>query len=258
MKIKSCVLILIPLITSGCASVRPIKTMGDPQNAYEIGYHPLDPLPVEIMYKDTFNNDIVLRSLPDETIRLAIGEFNADGGISFGTSNIGYKGSSYNVTLDYIKFTTNSIGVKSQDSTFILNPRNPESIVPVYIGVGLRLTANITVNKGSVDLGSLFALGAAASAEKISGTLVLQTLGISGESISASLPFPSEINSNTILNAILALGAIKAKIYDDNTTITPRVIGVYNTLGGGTETINKFISSLLIQEQILDVTRYEY
>jgi hypothetical protein len=67
-----------------------------------------------------------------------------------------------------------------------------------------------------VDLGNLFALGVAASTGNISGTLVLQTLGISGESISATIPFPSEINNNSIQNAILALGAIKAKIYDEN------------------------------------------
>jgi hypothetical protein len=56
---------------------------------------------------------------------------------------------------------------------------------------------------------------------------------------------PGEISESTIQNAILALASIKAKMYDTKTSITPRVVGVYNNLGGGEATINGFISSLL-------------
>jgi hypothetical protein len=62
---------------------------------------------------------------------------------------------------------------------------------------------------------------------------------------------PSEINPTTLQNAILALGAIKAKLYDQGTTINPRVVGVYNNLGGGPQIINAFISILL--EEPLDL-----
>jgi hypothetical protein len=119
------------------------------------------------------------------------------------------------------------------------------AIVPVYIGVGLRLTANVYVKKGNVDLGSLFALGLAAKSEKVSGTLVIQTLGVSGPEISGLIPMPGEISESTIQNAILSLASIKAKMYDPKTDISPRVVGVYNTLGGGEATINGLISSLL-------------
>jgi hypothetical protein len=34
-------------------------------------------------------------------------------------------------------------------------------------------------------------------------------------------------------NAILALGAIKAKLYGQGTIANRRVVGVYNNLGGG-------------------------
>ncbi|MCF8363706.1 MAG: hypothetical protein K9G70_13895 [Prolixibacteraceae bacterium] len=256
MNLKPLLLITAVLIITSCAPLRN-TTLGDPQNAQEYGYHPLDPLPVEIKYDSLYNNNIVLRTLPDETMRIAIGQITAEGGIKYGTSNIGYKGNNYIITLDYIKFTTNSIGVTFQDSSYVLNERNPDILVPVYIGIGLRLTANISVNKGTVNLGDLFSIGAAASAEKISGTLIVQTLGISGEGVSATIPFPSEINNNSIQNAILSLGAIKAKIYDPNTSISPRIVGVYNTLGGGSKTINTFISSLLKNTQLLDVTKYE-
>jgi hypothetical protein len=113
--------------------------------------------------------------------------------------------------------------------------------------VGLRLTANILVKNVSADLnlGSLFALGVAAKAGQVSGTLVIQTLGVSGPEISGLIPMPGEISESTIQNAILALASIKAKIYDPKTLITPRVVGVFNNLGGGDTTINGVISALL-------------
>ena len=64
---------------------------------------------------------------------------------------------------------------------------------------------------------------------------------------------PSEINPTTIQNAILALGTIKAKLYDPNTVITPRAVGVYNYIGGSSKTINKFVSSILIERPKLSI-----
>jgi hypothetical protein len=129
---------------------------------------------------------------------------------------------------------------------------NPDVVVPVYVGVGLRLTANVSVKEGNVDLGNLFALGVAAQAKQISGTLVIQSLGLSGEGVSPLIPIPSEINPTTIQNALMAIGAIKAKIYDGKISVVPRVVGVYNNLGGGQETINGFISTILEKPLTLD------
>ncbi|MBY0418567.1 MAG: hypothetical protein K2W88_10975, partial [Pararheinheimera sp.] len=157
----------------------------------------------------------------------------------------------YVVILDYSKFTTKSFGVKktplagNKISVSLTTQPNPDFVVPVYVGVGLRLTAHVTVKTGEVDLGNLFALGAAAQAKQVSGTLVIQSLGLSGEGVSPLIPIPSEINPTTVQNALMAIGAIKAKMYDGKITVVPRVVGVYNNLGGGQETINGFISSIL-------------
>lgn len=238
------------LVVSGCATTFPVPdTLGDPKNASNYGYHPLDPLPINLS-NGTFKP---LDVLPDETIRIAVGSVSGDGGIGFGPAKIGVEGKNYVVVLDYIKFGTDSLPVAlspkdakgNRTATLAASSTEANAIVPVYIGVGLRLTANIIVKKGNVDLGSLFALGVAAKAEKISGTLVIQTLGVSGSEISGLIPMPGEISEATIQNAILALASIKAKMYDPKTTISPRVVGVYNTLGGGEATINGFISSIL-------------
>lgn len=252
---RTLILLIVVLALGGCATTQfPIPdTLGDPKNANNYGYHPLDPLPVNL----TIEKSKVLDSMPDETIRIAVGSVSSDGGITFGPAKLGMEGKNYVVILDYIKFGTDSFGVTLSDKDVNGNrvarlvksseASKANAIVPVYIGVGLRLTANILVKKGSVDLGSLFALGIAAKAQQVSGTLVIQTLGVSGPEVSGLIPMPGEISESTIQNAILALASIKAKIYDTKTLITPRVVGVYNNLGGGETTINGFISSLLEQ-----------
>jgi hypothetical protein len=53
-----------------------------------------------------------------------------------------------------------------------------------------------------------------------------------------------EINQTTIQNAILSIGSIKAILYDDSTVVNPRVLGIYNPIGGGQEIVNGIISRL--------------
>ena len=250
-----------------CNTIKTPTTLGDPSNANSYGYHPMDPLPawIENKTEKPISNAILLASMPDETIRLAIAEVTLDGVLNFGTMSVGMAHHNYVVILDYIKYSTDFFPVeldKNDPQEFKILPRyelnsyddntnsvsQGDAVVPVYVGVGLRLTANVTVNKDGVDLGNLFAIGAQASAKAITGTLTVQTLGISGENISAIIPMPSEINPTTIQNAILALGTIKAKLYDDKTVVTPRVVGVYNNIGGSAKTINRFISSILTQK----------
>jgi hypothetical protein len=246
------------------------KTSAELVNNY--GYHPIDPLPVEVFAPPGVNvtSQAILNALPDETMRLAIGELTGDGSIAYGPAKAGYKGRSYLVVLDYIKFDTRSFEVivprattgEAQLEALTIAPLgtaaapkvNTEvTLVPTYVGVGLRLTANVTVNEGSVDLGNLVALGAAAKAKKVSGTLVVQTLGISGDSISSLIPVPSDISDSTIQSAILSLGAIKAKMYEADTRISPRVLGIYNNLGGGQRGIATFISAVLRQRPKLAI-----
>lgn len=258
-----------------CGSTKKITaplTQGDPQNAVFYGYQPIDPLPVTIKMEIDSNEFVTLRtskpipdknkrimaSLPDETMRLAIGQIDGKGNVSFATAKLGYAGSSYIVILDYIKFDTKSLPViVTMDSAYQIqdfkskyddntNPK-PNAIIPVYVGVGLRFTATITVNEGSVDLGNLFAVGLAAEAKKVTGTLIIQTLGISGKDVSTLIPMPSQINTTTIQNAIMSLASIKAKIYDDGVELNPRVVGFYNNIGGGQATVQKFITSVLTQ-----------
>lgn len=115
---------------------------------------------------------------------------------------------------------------------------------PVYVGVGLRLTANITVRKGTLNLTSLGAISASVSAGDSSGSLTVEVIGISGPKISNLFPFVTDLNQTTIQNALVALGSIKAVLYDSTTNVVPRVVGFENPIGGGPDAVNQVISIL--------------
>ncbi|MCJ2164674.1 MULTISPECIES: hypothetical protein [unclassified Pseudodesulfovibrio] len=220
------------------------------------GYYPLDPLPINVTCKP----QEILENLPDETMRLAIGELTAGASVSYTVASASVKGSRYVVILDYIKFETDFIETSVQEQTLdgittkslsIISPQNKASkktdlLVPAYVGVGVRLSAYIQAFESGVDLGGLFGIGAAAEAKKISGTLVIQTLGLSGPGISDIIPMPVEISRSSIQNAIMALASIKAKMYDlDKRYVHPRVIGIYNNVDSDSNSVYRFIAQML-------------
>jgi len=243
-------------ILFGCAdtswSIPHPSTQGDLQNAVAYGYQPLDPAPVKVTLEGQCGS--ILDALPDETMRMAIGKVDASGNITFGPASLSAANGRYMVIIDYVKSDTKPIFIirsENEDSTIKITPlseqkRNDANMaVPVYVGVGMRLTANLTTREANIDLGNLVAIGAAAQANTLSGTMVIQTLGVSGENISTALPIPNDISMASIQNSIQSLGTMKAKLYDTTkTTIHPRVVGLYNNLGGGRETVNRFISTV--------------
>jgi len=233
--------IMLSLVLYGCAVPRVTmpQTEAAQQSGPAYGYRPLDPLSAKLQHqpRTPVTNCRILELFPDETVRLAIGQFDTSGNLSYGVAKAGYVGNRYSVVLDYIKSDTLSLPAIDSVTT--------ARQVPIYVGIGLRLTANLIVNSGSVDLANLIAIGAAAQAKQLSGTLVIQTLGISGESISSAIPIPSEISESSIQNALVAIGTIKSKIYDDKISISPRVIGIYDIFGTDTKAFDTFFASLL-------------
>lgn len=266
--VKILIIVLGGIIVSGCSTILP-STIAEKDKGY--GYTPIDPLPVEIKNRvpsAVTNSQLTLQALPDETMRLAVGQMSGSGNITYGPASAGYAGSNYVVVLDYIKYralslklykyvpfdNTNTVGYSTE--SYYSSNIPPDKIMPLYVGVGLRITANIKVNSGSVSLGNLIALGAAADAKSVTGTLVIQTMGISGPSISAAIPIPSDVSGTTIANALMAVGTIKSKFYDNdgNVSIHPQVLGEYNDLGINAS-LDDIISSILDTPPILDTTQ---
>ncbi len=233
----------------------------------------------------TGNYKELLDAFPDQAVRLAMRQTNGNISGGFSPVAIAGKGESYQVILDYImadvsrmpvrvsKYNSKkeevSIYEKEESSEmysyFIermkddsaLMSKEKEKIkdgllrseilyIPVVIGVGLRVTANLITREGKVELSGLSAISASAEAGELTGTLTVQTLGITGIKVSAALPLPSELNQTTIQNAILSIGSIKALLdkENDDLVIEPRVLGFYNPIGGGNLVNNKIIAAM--------------
>jgi hypothetical protein len=77
-----------------------------------------------------------------------------------------------------------------------------------------------------IDLGSLLAVGVAAKLGFINGKLSVACLGVNSPEITMLFPTPSDINETSIQRALEALAAIKSKIGDDKTILTPQVIAL--------------------------------
>ena len=245
---------------SGCGFLAPPQTVGEYYSGYS--YVPLDPLPVFVAANA--NCGALNRELPDNSVRIAVRDLSGSGSLGFGPVKLGYAGSSYRVILDYINAdvanfrfhyvgsnilegaTPAAVTLVDQATTSTAASDQGEIVIPVYVGVGLRLTADVTVHKGSVNLSSLGALSAAAEAKQITGSLVVQTMGVTGPKIQSALPLPSELNATTIQNAIVSVGAIKALMGEQGTLLRPRVLGIYNPMKqSNQQTINLIVSQLV-------------
>ncbi len=263
------------------------NSLGEQSSGFD--YVPLDPLPVRIIRGEgcvlsTTRTRPVLSSLPDNAVRIATRQISGSASGTLGPARIGTSGNQYQVILDYINADVVNvrfriISIRPGATAATPRPDGPETLVvqrlstepemrsgsttpnaettvsdiviPVYVGVGLRLTANINVIRGQVNLGSLASLAAEAQAENISGSMIVQTLGITGPQVASSLPLPSELNQTTLQNAILALGSIKAIVYDtQGTVIAPRVTGIFNPLGRSDPTFVNLVVSELARDSI--------
>lgn len=137
----------------------------------------------------------------------------------------------------------------------LLKPEDYELVtIPVYVGVGLRLSADVLALHGKVALSGLGAIGAAAEANKLTGTLTVQTLGVNGKSVATALPLPSKLDQTTIEAGILAIGSARAVLYNassgtDALTTTLRVVGLYSPIGSDPILINAIYSELSKSQQ---------
>ena len=222
----------------------------------------------------------LLETLPDISVRFAVAAFDSYGALTYGPAKITSKYHSYRAVLDYVNVDAipvslwitafqNSKPIKLSDARgngkkidayeVKVQLRNTPAgsthetselvTLPVYVGVGMRLTADVTALEGGIPLISLGTIGLEAAAKRLTGTLTVQTIGITGESVAASLPLPSKLDQTTIENGILSIGSNRAVVYRDQSkgngiTTTPRVVGLYSPIGSEPALINAIYSEL--------------
>ncbi len=200
----------------------------------------------------------VMDALPDHTVRMAVRSRSAQGESGFGPVAISARGSTYEVVVDSIFADTTNVrlairaeGPAGTIPVMALPPMIDRSTqidvlrlrdgarppagyevvnIPVYVGVGLRLTANLLTRRGGIRLTNLPAIAASADAEQSSGSLTLQTLGVYNQQVASTYAIPNELSTTAVQNALVSLGAVKAIVYDRDTGARPRLTGIYNPL----------------------------
>lgn len=283
--VKGSVLPVVLVVVSGCSTIRPLQTEAAKMSGYT--YVPVDPFTVQTAKKLT--NKELFEFLPDNAVRISVEQLDSSGSLTYGPASVGVAGESYRVTVDYINADTRNLsvlitkfarGLDGEMKTFPLrshylgnyvqgtdvikveregadslarSPFSEKYNIPVYIGIGLRVTADVKVLKGRLNISGLGIIGAEAEASNLSGALTVQTLGVNGKSIAAALPIQSELNRTTAQNAIVAVGAIKALLYNEETTVAPRVVGIYLPFEADKQLVNAIISELSQKAIVWDI-----
>lgn len=98
---KKLIVLFLALVLNSCSSSKS-QTFTDGKSFIfastgnvSFGYQPIDPIPVKLSFIDkdslTSKNNRLMNSLPDESMRLAIGETIGNMGVSFGPIKFGVK-----------------------------------------------------------------------------------------------------------------------------------------------------------------------
>lgn len=280
--------VLLVAIDVGCHPTTLPKTSSELVKGST--YLPLTPKPIVLKGVNSVTSNQLLNSLPNATMRISIGSRDESGSLTFGVGSIGQQGHSYEVIVDYVNYTTAYLpvcfttkemsdqgkalagqasiietqlgSIKLYSNTHVPGKKgsaaNESSFsvaqkIPIYVGVGLRIQASVQILKGSVQL-SLFGLGSAANAGAVSGTMVIQTLGVFGAPIAPLIPLPTDIGESSIQSAMQSVAAIKAKLYDAGVNVRPQVIG-FETVFGSTaaiQLIEATIEGATIQANVVD------
>jgi hypothetical protein len=167
---------------------------------------------VKKVYWEDLTNAQANTELDIERTFVSVVKLTADGKITFASAKLSGEPGKYETVLDYGKFRV--------ETTKEEKPRS------VRVGVGVRVVAKLTTTKADIDIGSIFAIGLAAKAGYLKGQIEVLKIGIDSPELSLILPPPAEINDTSLQDALQAVAAIRAKLYDQNTKIRPYVLAV--------------------------------
>ncbi|QEO79867.1 hypothetical protein [Pseudomonas brassicacearum] len=166
---------------------------------------------VKKKYWSSLTNQQINDLLPIEKTSTSILRVQSD--LSLGYAGAKYTGSSgkYVVVLDYSKYRDEVTDIGG---------------APCLVGVGVRVRATIVTRKSDLDLGSLFAIAFAAKSGYLSGNLEVMKIGIDSAQLKSVIPDFTEISDGSVQQAMQAVGAVKNRLYDKDTKLTPHVLAV--------------------------------
>jgi len=225
--------IAITFFLTGCAVTASQKDLNDSiigVTGYK-AFMPTDPLPSPLVtFYDstgqlvtkawaTMSNEQVRKLLAAIHSDISIAKKDSSGNLSYLVAKTTAQAGNYRVVMDYAQYMPESV----VDST------TKKELGQGRVGVGMRMTADIRTSAANIDLGSLFALGVAAASNKLTGTMSVDIYGIGSTDIGNLFVTSAKIDESSIQKTLEAMAAIKAKIPDSGTTLTPYILAVKPT-----------------------------
>lgn len=225
-------LVAVPSILTGCAT-----TSGEAFNSSVVGgqgyreFVPVEPLesPKVTFYDNTgkevtkawaqLSNEQIRKILPNIYTDISVAKRDSSGNLTYLVAKATAEAGDYVVVMDYTKYRQESVIDKSTKNELGLG----------RVGVGLRMTAEVHTSKANIDLGSIFALGVAAATNKLTGSLSVHIIGIGTTDVDNLTVTNAKIDETSIQKTLEGMAAIKAKIADSGTTLTPQILWVKPT-----------------------------
>jgi hypothetical protein len=224
--------VVASLLLPGCAATtaEALKVSIPGAQGYK-DFVPVDPLesPRVTYYDSTgeqvtkawaqLSNEEVRKLLPNIYTVISVAKQDSSGNLTYLVAKATAEVGNYVVIMDYTKYRQES--VTDEDSKRELGLGR--------IGVGLRMTAQVHTLKANIDLGSIFALGVAAATNKLTGSLAVHIIGITTTDVDNLTVTNAKIDETSIQKTLEGMAAIKAKIADSTTTLTPQILWVKPT-----------------------------
>lgn len=162
------------------------------------------------------SNEQILNLLSNTHSEISVGKFSENGKVTYLVAEATAEKGTYQVIMDYTPYIV-------EDA---VDPASGMKIGDARVGVGLRLTAKVTTRKANINLGSLLALGVAASLDQLQGTMSVDTIGIRIAGSGGPILSNTTIDETSILKTLEALAVIQSKVADSSTHLDPQVIWV--------------------------------
>ncbi len=166
------------------------------------------------------NNSQTMNILSNTRAEITVGKFDAQGNLTYLVAKAAAKVGTYRVVMDYCNYVTQNVTDATSTTT-------PKAILGQgRVGVGLRLTADILTTSADVNLGSLLALGIAASTGRVRGTMTVESIGIRVPGNAGPILSNTTIDESSIQKTLESIAVIQSKIADTSTVLDPQVLAV--------------------------------
>ena len=194
----------------------------DPMPSPKITYYDPSGNPVTKAWAELSTAEIAGKRLCNIHTEISVARRDTSGNLTYLVAKATAEAGDYRVVMDYSQYVPESV----------VDPVSGREIGQGRVGVGMRMSADIHTTKAGIDLGSIFALGVAASTSKLRGSLTVDIIGVSSSDIGNLVVTNATIDASSVQKTLEGMAAIKVKIPEAGTTLTPQLLAVKPTKPG--------------------------